>query len=201
MEKRRPTRLKQYCGHWDLPLNDRGRSQLRETAQRVRGLDVDRIYASDLQRCRETAELLRKAWPKADVHCTADLRELSFGEWEGLTYDVIRNINPERLCRWLDHPRQVAPPGGETLDELETRLSQWLEKVIDYHPGETIAVVTHGGPIRCFLSQYVDKDLGSFWKRPLPPGGWIAVEGTAKGWSVQKLGEKRGVGVWERTKY
>ncbi|MFC4076223.1 histidine phosphatase family protein [Salinithrix halophila] len=192
-------RLKQYCGHMDLPLNDRGRCQLRKAAQRLRELDVDRICASDLQRCRETAKFMQKAWPTADLHCTDALRELSFGEWEGLTYDAIWDQNPEELIRWIDDPRRVAPPGGETLDGLEVRLNRWLENVIRRHSGETIAVVTHGGPIRWFLSHHVDKDPGSFWKRSLPPGGWIAVEKTAEGWQVRQLGEERGKRVWEKT--
>src|SRR3569623_193897 len=73
-------------GHTDRPLNDHGRRQAKEVAERLAGEGADAIYASDLLRAKETAEIVgeRRGVP---VVVDADLREKNWGNWEGLTGD------------------------------------------------------------------------------------------------------------------
>ncbi|SDX04636.1 alpha-ribazole phosphatase [Marininema mesophilum] len=183
-------RLRQYCGHLDEPLNDEGHRQVLSLSHTIKNLSVDHVYSSDLLRCRQTVAGLKGCWPGVAITVVPELRELSFGEWEGFTYDEIHQRSPEQLSRWIDDPTSVSPPGGETLMELDRRLSQWMTTVVEAHRGETIALVSHGGPIRWFLSHCVAGDPRGFWERGLSHGGWLLVSGDGDVW--QEIEEIKG---------
>ncbi|MEX2285218.1 MAG: histidine phosphatase family protein, partial [Gemmatimonadota bacterium] len=106
-----------------------------------------RVYASDLQRAARTAEL---AMGRPADQLDARLRELSFGDFEGLTAAEIEQRYGEFYHRWLKSPRLVTPPNAEALDALQARLIAWLDSLATDHP--TIAF-THGGVIRTLLGR------------------------------------------------
>ena len=137
-----------YAGRTDTPLSPEGRRQVLELAGRFGGFRVDRVFSSDLIRCRETAELLA---PRSRIEFTACLRELDFGEWEGLTPEECALAHPSRYRRWLEDPRAVEPPGGESLDGLARRVLAFADLVAGRFRRRTAAFVTHGGPIRVLL--------------------------------------------------
>jgi len=119
-------------GHTDRPLNDYGRRQAGELAERLAGEEeVDAIYASDLARARETAEIVgaRLGLP---VGVDPDLREKNWGTWEGLTGD-------ERV-----HVELV----GESTAEHGERMLRALRRIAERHPEGRVVVVTHGGSLR-----------------------------------------------------
>ncbi|GGE07704.1 phosphoglycerate mutase [Marinithermofilum abyssi] len=182
-------RTKRYCGHWDLPLLRDGEIRVQETACQWKGW-VDRLVTSDLRRCMDTARIWHKRFPSASWSVRPELRELGFGEWEGLTFDEIQQQDPNGLQRWLDDPEQQSPPGGESVKQMCQRLAAWLhEERTSGKADETVAVITHGGPIRWFLSWEVRQAPHTFWEDQIPPGGWVAVEDTGRGWRVAAWSE------------
>ena len=118
-------------GHTDRPLNDHGRRQARELAERLAAEHVDAIYASDLSRAKETAEIVgaRLGLP---VVVDEDLREKHWGTWEGLTGD-------ERAT--VEHV-------GESTRAHRDRMMRAVRRIVERHPGQRIVVVTHGGSLR-----------------------------------------------------
>jgi broad specificity phosphatase PhoE len=118
-------------GHTDRPLNDFGRRQAKALADRLAGEDVAAIYASDLARAKETAEIVgtRLGLP---VVIDADLREKNWGSWEGLTAD-------ERLAVEFQ---------GETTEEHRERTLRAVRRIAERHPGQRVVIVTHGGSLR-----------------------------------------------------
>ena len=148
-----------YAGRLDPPLTSKGRRQILRLRARVRRLSPGRIYSSDLRRCRETAEILASGRPVA--YSTA-LRELSFGAWEGLTYDQVLRRDSSRYRRWLEDPRQAAPPRGERVQHLARRVRAFVARLP--RTRRPVLLVTHGGVIRALLSP----GLGGFWGHEVP---------------------------------
>lgn len=168
-------REKRYCGHLDPSLTTRGREQaktaFRSVSPQVR---PHVLHISDRSRCEETATPWLRDHPDLPVVRTPALRELSFGAWEGKTYDELMESDQEHLQAWIRDPWQVAPPGGETLTDLGRRLERWLHRLLQSHDeGETVLVVSHGGPIRWFYACLVAGDPGRFWDRDVMPGSWF----------------------------
>lgn len=173
-----------YLGHADAPLNETGWKQARELAERLAGEKPVRLYTSDLLRTRQTAEQLGAVWKMAP-RLEPELRELSFGEWERLTYEELMARDEERARRWYDDPFQVAPPGGETLAQLGERVDRWLHRVSRTAEQKTIAIVTHGGVIRWFQAAWLHRDPRLYWQMDgLRHGQAMMAETAGDGWRL-----------------
>lgn len=168
-------RQKRYVGHADPGLLPEAENELRALGQRLRGMHFAKVYSSDLRRCMET---LRLAAPQlaAEAVPAASLRELDFGEWDGETYESLKDVQLYRS--WLDDPRRVTPPGGESLEIFEGRLTGFLkslqeEILVEKGSGTegipAVLAVTHGGVIRQLAALTVPGL--DFWSVQLPPAG------------------------------
>lgn len=157
-----------YLGHYDAPLNETGRSQIRSLSKRLK-LVAPRnntfLYSSDLSRAMESAQIIGKELQLTPSVPVFAWRELNFGEWECKTYDTIFSQDQERVEKWICDPFRLAPPNGETLQQLGKRIDDWLVRLLEKgNRDETIIIVTHGGPIRWFLSKWIKGDINEFWK-------------------------------------
>jgi adenosylcobinamide kinase/adenosylcobinamide-phosphate guanylyltransferase len=139
-----------YQGQADLPLSKVGRRQAARLASRLAQEEIHAIYASDLQRARETAAAVASLH-NLPVRDDPRLREMDFGEWEGLTYEEIQERDPQQLAAWEAGPLDVAPPGGETLAQVAARVQAVLDEITAAHPDQTVLLVGHGGPLRVLL--------------------------------------------------
>ena len=118
-------------GHTDRPLNDYGRRQAKELAERLAGEGADAIYASDLVRAKETAEIVGERLGLT-VAVDPDLREKDWGTWEGLTGDERVHVEFE----------------GESTEDHRDRVMGAVRRIVARHPEQRIVVVTHGGSLR-----------------------------------------------------
>ena len=135
-------------GQLDVPLNDMGRWQVHRLALAVSDENIDAIYSSDLLRAFETAQAVARG---SDQPITTDpgLRERGFGIFEGLSYDEINLRWPEQAERWRKRDPDFAPEGGESLRQFSKRGVGTVARLAALHPGETIAIVSHGGVMDC----------------------------------------------------
>jgi broad specificity phosphatase PhoE len=119
-------------GQTDRPLSDFGRRQARQLAEELADEELEAIYASDLSRARETAEIVAERL-ELPVVLEPDLREKDWGTWEGLT-------GVER-----DRVEFV----GESTEAHQERILRALRRISERHPGDgRVLVVTHGGSMR-----------------------------------------------------
>ena len=140
-----------WQGHTDIPLNANGREQARRLAERLRTdrTRFDAIYSSDLARAYETAGLLGAALG-LPVRRLSALREIDVGAWGGLTNVQIRERDGETLRR-IEQGEDLPRGGGERTSDLSRRVVAELERLTQAHPGQTLALVSHGGVVRVLL--------------------------------------------------
>ena len=135
-------------GQLDVPLNEMGRWQVHRLALAVADEDIAAVYSSDLLRAMETAQAVSRGCGDP-VITDVGLRERGFGEFEGMSYADINQRWPEMAERWRRRDPTFGAPGGETLDEFYARSIATATRLAALHPGQTIALVSHGGVMDC----------------------------------------------------
>ena len=132
------------CGHLDPPLNVAGAAQAASLAHLLRAVPVDRIYTSDLLRAVQTAAPLAhmRGIPVLERR---DLREISFGAWEGMSWHDLHAPNSPPLGI---ESSNAPPPGGESFHDFHLRVLHALNEITLQSPDGTTAVITHLGVIR-----------------------------------------------------
>lgn len=130
-------------------LNALGLRQAKLMARRVVGMDlgIERILSSDLGRAYQTAQALAGTL-KLPVRKEPLLRERCFGTWEGKSVDQVLADHQVNSKTRTDPFLAFDPKGGESMTVFARRTQRFLDKVIKTYPGQTLAAVTHGGPVR-----------------------------------------------------
>jgi broad specificity phosphatase PhoE len=144
---------KRYAGlspKTDAPLTDTGVRQAVAAAKRLASAGIDAIVASPLQRTVRTAEPVA-AVTGVPVLTDEGFRETDFGAWEGLTFAEVRERWPSELTTWLADP-SVAPPGGESFDQVSERVTAALHRILAERAHQTVLIVSHVTPIKTLVA-------------------------------------------------
>lgn len=182
---------KRYLGHSDEPLLGSELHKLDPLRDALGRITFDYCYSSDLKRCTETFRYLVKN--KCDCF-DPRLREIHFGDWEGLTYEQLKEDG--HYQKWLNDWECVAPPNGETFGQFNERIASFLAEILLLtRPSNKVLICTHGGVIRSILMNFaVTKAL---WELPVEhakgyrlslqqqKGEWLC-----NSWSVVPIQEK-----------
>ncbi|HRF60034.1 MAG TPA: histidine phosphatase family protein [Fimbriimonadaceae bacterium] len=139
-------------GHTDTPLDDVGLAQAAAVARAFEGVEIGEILTSDLSRARVTAEAIA-ARTGAVCRATPSLRERSFGEWEGMPYEELRNLLRDRAHQAGLDEFEAAPPGGESLRDVWGRLDAVCERLAS--STSPLVVVTHGGTCGLLVARLI----------------------------------------------
>jgi probable phosphoglycerate mutase len=142
-----------FQGQGGRGLNGAGKEQADRLAKRLSGAPVVAVYSSDLERARDTAEILA-APHSLSITLDRELREVDVGAWTGLSHDDVRARFAEEWAAW-QRGLDVRRGGGETYEELGERLIRALRRISAAHDGEEGAViaVSHGGAIRAVMQR------------------------------------------------
>jgi ribonuclease H / adenosylcobalamin/alpha-ribazole phosphatase len=141
---------RRFSGRNELPLSRTGRAEAEAAAARAADLGIEVVVASPLRRTRETAEILAGALG-LPVEFDRDLVELDFGDLEGLTFDEAVRKHPLAARRFMTDVI-VSAPGGESVDDVATRVARSRRRILAEHAGKTVLVVSHVTPIKLFLA-------------------------------------------------
>ena len=147
---------RRYSGHGDPPLTPYGLAQAAALGDRIAALagPIAAVWSSPLARARSTAEAVASRLG-LDVVVDDRLRELDFGEWEGLTYAQIQERYADAYAAWLSDP-SVPAVGGESFDDVARRVRRVRDAILTAHPGRSVAVVAHVTPIKTLLKLALD---------------------------------------------
>lgn len=163
-------KVKRLQGITDIPLNAYGIELAEKTAEGLKDVPFDRIYTSPLIRAYKTAEIIRGDRP-VEIIPTEGLLEISFGDYEGLTYLPDKyNIPKPGFRKFFDDPEHYdTPPNGESLQHLRERTSSFVRGIMNDPENEnlTILMTAHGAAIRGILSGLQNLPIAQFWSGPV----------------------------------
>jgi probable phosphoglycerate mutase len=125
------------------------------------------IVSSPIQRAHETANIIGKAI-RVVASTDDDLSEISFGAWDGLTNDEARAAYPELFEQWRGS-WQIRPPGGESLEDFDARVSAARGRIFEKYSGQTVVVVSHVMPTRSFIRAAFESGISTFWRPQIAP--------------------------------
>lgn len=153
---------RRYQGSQDIPLDSEGVLQAEKLAERLKEIRWDRVISSDLQRARITAETVVDG--KIEIELMPELREMHFGDWEGITFSEAEEKWPGDVKNFFADPTQSIIPNGENAIVFSERVLRGLEAIIASSKEEdTILITTHGGSVRCVLCDVLNKPLTEMW--------------------------------------
>ena len=156
---------RRYQGHSNTELNQVGIRQAEQLAKRLLAETIHAIYSSDLSRAMTTAEIIANAQEQAPVF-RSDMRwrELSFGNWEGMTYREMSAHSPELFDAWMKDSLTISTPNGETHRQLAERVQAAFDEIKAKHKEETVLIVGHSGSMQTLLALLLGVDLSRYWQ-------------------------------------
>lgn len=160
-------KMRRNQGQTDVPLNEKGIELARQTGEGLAGIPFDVCFTSPLKRAHQTGELILG---EKDVPIIDDdrLMEISFGDYEGRCWDEENwdsAMSKEFLYFFNQPEKYKAPPGGESLDELEKRTGEFLEELCHRkkYENSTILVSTHGCALAACLNYIKKPERKDYW--------------------------------------
>ena len=146
-------------GHTDVDMTETGILQIRQVAERLRLAGINAIYSSDLKRAILSARYVAR-YHDVRHHSLRELREIYFGEWEGMNMEEIRKGFPGELKkRQEDLVNFIGPGEGESIRQFSKRINNCFERILSEQQGKDIAIVAHGAVNRIILCNALGLDL------------------------------------------
>ena len=139
-----------FLGHTDLPLTEKGEAQALAAARYLQeiGFAPDVVYASPLCRAYKTTELALSLVDAPAIIPSDGFREIYAGEWEGVNFDELDKRYPEARETWKNDIGHACPLGGEAVSQLYGRVISTLLSVAKENLGKTVFIGAHATPIR-----------------------------------------------------
>ena len=161
----------------DPELSEAGRSDARAVAHALKAIGnkgpwqriapISAVVASPMVRTKQTAKAIADAFG-LPLFENENLREIGFGDWDGLTNEEARQSNPDTWEAWRGS-WTTSPPNGESLEVFDARLQKARREIVSQHGGKTVVVVAHVMPIRGFLRWAFDAASAAYWRPQIAP--------------------------------
>lgn len=162
-----------FCGQLDVPLNETGFEQARQTCDWIaKNYKIDEIWSSDLVRVTETVRPLAET-VGLPINTDKRLREVDVGEWQGIPVVDIERDFPDELSLYRKFPGKYYFRGGEGYADMIVRVSEFFEEKARTCDGKTVAVGTHGGCIRTLITHVNRLSLDRIGEIPFVPNASV----------------------------
>jgi len=138
-------------GRKDSPLSEKGSRQVQKWGKFIGHYTIDLIIASDLGRVRETVAIIQQVCNPVPVEWQSDLREQSWGKWEGKTFRDLKREQPEELSNQIRAGWDFRPPEGESRKEVLQRALPVIQNTLRQYPKKRILIVSHEGIVKSLI--------------------------------------------------
>jgi probable phosphoglycerate mutase len=177
------SRENRFCGTSDPALTKVGSEMAEAFAKAYASLKWEAIYTSPMVRARQTADALAR--PAGTTPIIEDgLKEIAYGEWEGLTVDAVKARWPEAYAYWADDVASRGTPGGETAFHVAARAMRTVEAIRTRHESGNVLLVSHKATLRIITCALLGLDVRLFRERIAQPVAAVTMfeiaSGTAK---------------------
>lgn len=180
-----------FCGSGlDPELTPEGMEMAQAFAKAYRDVEWRAVYSSSLRRTITTAQPLCDA-VGINLQARAELNEIAYGKWEGLTKDQVSKQHHDEYISWLADPAWHAPTGGESAIVIGRRGLQVIEEIQKQFGGGNVLIVSHKATIRIILCSVLGIDVGRFrYRLACPVGSVSIVEFTSNGPMLKVLADR-----------
>ncbi len=150
-------------GHTDVDMTETGILQMEKMAERLSLVEIRAIYSSDLKRSYKGALQIAR-YHDVPIYFLSELREMYFGDWEGLTMSEIKTRFPEEIKkRQIDLLHYNTPGEGESIRQFSERITKCFERILEEQNDNDFIIVAHGGVNRVILCNALGLDLNNMF--------------------------------------
>jgi len=177
-----------FRGRTDLPLDAKGLLQARAIASRLRNQPISALYASPLQRARQTIAPLA-AQHSLPIRTHEGLLDIDYGHLQGLTHAEARQTHAELEATWRTAPAEARFPAGEGLIDVQTRVLALLDEMSSRHSGETVILVGHQIVNKVLVCTLLGLDINCIWHIQQDTAGINVFQGLEGWWQTLTLND------------
>ena len=170
--------IKRFQGQLNTPLTEKGMEKLRKTGKKLKNILFDQVYTSELGRTVASAEIILNENNgyknnKLELQKLAELNEVYFGVWQGLTYEEVFLKYPEEGKNYFYNVKNYKAENveAEKLEDALERFLKGINKILDSHESGNILVVTHGTVFEMFMNYVANNSIFDIDERTLMGNG------------------------------
>lgn len=169
-----------FYGWTDCGISEKGVAQAEDLADILQGVDFDAVISSSLSRAVVTAVIVSGYTPD-EIKMDDRLRELNFGDWEGLHHSEIKQKHKEAWDKWGSDWKNASPPRGESFFEIYNRVKSSIEEILDEYKGRKVLIVSHHGTMRIIPMILLGLTAEAYWSFTAEQGRYSHYEIDGKG--------------------
>lgn len=178
-------------------INAQGQREADDLGRRTSHLPIEAIYSSPLERAVDTANAIANCH-KLPVQIIDGLMETHAGDWTGRKLSELNGTDTWKAIQ--TKPIGVQLPGGESIDEVQTRMVAAIEEIRKKHPGGIVAIVSHADPLKSVVAHYLTWDLNNFQRIAISPASVTVLEVDDKGVSLLRTNDTGPLPKFEKPK-
>ena len=161
-------------GHIDSSISEEGKEQIDKITNYLKDFDIDKIYTTTSSRTKDTVKKLSEL-KFIEIIEKESLKEISFGDFEGLTFDEIKDKYPKEFQDMIENGYEYKYPNGESLIDSYNRVCIELDNIISNND-RTILICSHGGTIRNIITYLISNSYKYHWNFKIDNGSVTILE-------------------------
>lgn len=162
-------------GHIDSAISEEGKEQIDKITNYLKDFDIDKIYTTTSSRTKDTVKKLSEL-KSIEIIEKESLKEISFGGFEGLTFDEIKDKYPKEFQDMIEKGYEYKYPNGESLIDSYNRVCIELDNIISNNDNRTILICSHGGTIRNIITYLISNSYKYHWNFKIDNGSVTILE-------------------------